>query len=387
MQIRWDESQQQTRRTFAALGEHVGMNGCSGRNNNQFDWDSWMEVSKAGLWKLPISNVHGGVRKTWWDFAAAVEGLASTSQDLGFLLSVIAQSGALYVINAFGSDEQKQWLLPKLLEGQVASTATTEPHGGSDVSRVRTAAHNVGNRLLLSGHKAHITNAPIADIFVILGRIPSLGEKKDITLFVFERSEAEGLETAPAEITLGNRTSPTGDIILSGVPVEEKNALWPRGEGLHLLYRMLQLDRLLYALVAGGFAEHMLDRALSFARTRTTFNRPLAERQLVQDKIVAIKTNMEVSRSLSYTALSRFLDPNDDASVIASVAKLVGTEGLWASAQELLQLHGHAGYMEGPVSQVLADAVATRIAGGTSEMQKLNIFKQLNGSHAREIVA
>lgn len=387
MKTQWTAEQNGIRSKFAALGDGVTANFRAADDPAQFDRISWERVTAAGLWKLPIASTYGGADGTWWEFSAALEGLATTSQDLGFLLSIIAQAGALRVISSHGSEEQKRELLPRLLEGQVASTATTESHGGSDVARVRTAARNAGNRLLLSGQKAHITNAPIAEIFVILGRIPALGAKKDITLFVLERAKARGLETAEAEITLGNRTSPTGDILLKDVVIEPENILGPGGGGLAVLYSMLSLDRLLYALVAGGFAEHMLGMAMEFAGSRRTFGRPLADHQLVQDKIVGIRTNMEIARCLAYTALERMLKGQDDASLICSIAKLVGTEGLWKSSQELLQLHGHAGYMEGPVSQVLKDVVATRIAGGTSEMQKLNIFKQLSRQYGREAVA
>ena len=384
MKTQWNKSQQRIRETFATLGQEVAANARSNSVAAKFDRESWQKISNAGLWRFPVEATYGGSGQSWWEFSAALEGLATTSQDFGFLLSIIAHAGAIRALSTHGTEEQKLCLLPKVLEGQVASTATTEPHGGSDVARVRTAAQTVGNRLLLSGHKAHITNAPIADIFVIFGRIPELGPKKDITLFVFERAEAQGLKTLPAEIMLGNRTSPTGGIVLKDVVIEPDNILGPRGDGLAVLYSMLSLDRLLYALVAAGFAEHMLEKAMTFASGRESFKRPLTDHQLVLTKIVEIKTNMEIARCLAYTALDRMVGGRDDASLLCSIAKLVGTEGLWQSAQEFIQLHGHAGYVEGPVAQVLTDVVATRIAGGTSEMQKLNIFHQLNRLYGRE---
>lgn len=378
MDLVWSMEQKRIRQDFAALGEGVARNAPSAHNSATLDSESWQAISDAGIWRYPIADAHGGAGKTWWEFAAALEGLATTTQDLGFLLSVIAQAGAIHAVNNFGTDRQKGVVLQRLLKGDVAATAATEPHGGSDVARVRTAAHNKGNRLILSGHKAHITNAPIAEILVILGRVPSLGARQDITLFVFERDNTLGLTTSTAESTLGHRSSPTGDIVLKDVTVEPDNILGAAGGGLAMLYDMLLLDRLLYAFVAGGFGEHLLGRAMSFAANRSSFNRPISDHQRVQDKIVEIRTNMEIARCLAYTALDRMLRQDDDAALLSSMAKLVGSEGLWRSAQELLQLHGHAGYVDGPVSRMFADAAATRIAGGTTEMQKLNIFNQLN---------
>lgn len=383
MKTHWDPDQLRLREAFAEVGRGVAERAPANVQAGRFDREGWHDVTRTGLWRLPVSPDDGGLGQGWWAFAAALEGLATTARDFGFLLSVIAHTGAVRIVESCGTPEQKAWLLPRLLDGQVASTATTEPQGGSDVARVRTQARATGNRLLLSGHKAHITNAPIAAIFVILGRIPSLGEKRDLTLFVLERGKASGLSPLAPEMTLGNRTSPTGDIVLTDVPIEPANVLGAPGDGLKLLYGMLALDRLLYALVAGGFTEHMLAASLRFATARRTFNRALADNQLVQDKIVRMKTNMEVARHLAYAALDAMVEGRADAALVCSIAKLVGTEGLWQSAQEFLQLHGHAGYMEGPVAQVFKDVVAARIAGGTSEMQKLNVFKQLDRLYAR----
>jgi len=144
-----------------------------------------------------------------------------------------------------------------------------------------------------------------------------------------------------------------------------------------LLYGMLTLDRLLYALVAGGYLEALVKQALVHAEGRSSFGKPLAENQYIQDKIVLMKVGMEQARLLSYAALDHMLTDHPQALLMGSIAKLVGTEQLWQSAYEFVQLHGHLGYMEGPVSHVLCDTVAARIAGGTSEMQKINIFKQL----------
>ena len=381
MNLHWSSHQEHIRRDFAEIGEGVALNVPAAHESRNFDFESWRRVSEAGLWRLPVSTEYSGAGRTWWEFAAALEGLATTAQDLGFLLSTIAQAGAIQVVSAYGSEKQKRCLLPRLLDGHIAATAATEPQGGSDVARVRTVAEDKGNRLVLSGHKAHITNAPIAKILVILGRVSSLGAKRDITLFVFERERAVGLTTSTAERALGHHTSPTGDIHLKDVTVGPDNVLGSAGVGLTLLYDMLLLDRLLYALVAGGLGEHFLHRALAFATTRSSFHRPLSDHQHVQDKIVRIRTNLEVARALAYVALDRLLRGQQDAALMSSIAKLAGSEGLWSSAQELLQLHGHAGYLEGPVSRMFADAVATRIAGGTSEMQKLNIFNQLVRNH------
>lgn len=376
MQTRWNSDQQAIKSRFAGLGHEVAERAITLRQSGGFDRVSWEAVSAEGLWRLPVATEYGGLGRSWWEFAAGLEGLSCTARDLGFLLSAIAHAGAIRVISEFGTADQKANFLPRLLRGEVASTATTEAQGGSDVARTQTSAESKGNSLYLSGLKTHITNAPIAEIFVILGRIPALGQKKDITLFLLDQSDP-GLKTLSAEVMLGNVTSPTGDIVLEGVLIEDRHILGPAGDGLSILYNMLCLDRLLYGLVASAYAEPLLAEALAFISSKQSFNRPLAEHQYVQDKIVQIKVNMEVTRFVSYAALERMIEGCAEASLLCSIAKLIGTEALWKSAQEFMQLHGHEGYMEGPVAWVLKDVVATRIAGGTSEMQKVNIFNQL----------
>ena len=385
MRTDWTSEQEAIKTTFAGIGEQVALRVAEHRRTGEFDWQGWHAISSAGLWGLPVPSEFGGCGRSWWEFAAGLEGLSSSAQDLGFLLSTIAQAGAIYAVSEYGTEAQKATVLPRLIRGDVASTAATEPHGGSDVAQTRTAAELNGNCLCLSGRKVHITNAPIADIFVILGRIPSLGAKKDITLFLLDRQDV-GLSTTNAEVMLGNRTSPTGDIVLERVPIEDGKILGRPGDGLRALYSMLGLDRPLFGVVASAYAKPLLAQALQFVRSKESFHRPLHEHQYVQDKIVQIKTSMEVTRFVSYAALERMLDDRPDASLLSSIAKLIGTEGLWQSAQEFVQLHGHEGYMDGPISWVARDAIATRIAGGTSEMQKVNIFNRIQALEQEELL-
>ncbi|MEM7168543.1 MAG: acyl-CoA dehydrogenase family protein [Pseudomonadota bacterium] len=376
MQLLWNDQQNKTWNQFAEIGHEVARRAPDLRGPGGLDHAAWRALTDAGLWQLPISRDLGGMGQSWWEFVAGFEGLASTARDLGFLLSVLAHAGALRVVSEAGSDAQKEKFLPRLMRGDVASTAATEVHGGSDVSRVQTAASIAGNELALSGRKTHITNAPIAEIFVIVGRVPSLGAKKDITLFLLDR-QASGLSTGTPEELLGHRTSPTGDIFLDKVPIGEENILGPAGDGLTLLYQMLSFDRTLFGLISGSYARPIVQDALALTASRESFGRPLQEHQYVQDKIVRMKTNMEIARFVSYAALDELLRGRTNAALLSSIAKLVGSEGLCESAQEFLQLQGHAGYMEGEAGWIVRDTLATRIAGGTNEMQKVSIFNQL----------
>jgi isovaleryl-CoA dehydrogenase len=379
MDTTWSQHQLSIRNNFAEFGHRVADRASNSRKERQFDLTSWKELAASGFFKLSVPAEYGGTGATWWDFAAAFEGLSTTSGDLGFLLSIIAHMGAIRIISEKGSEEQKQIYLPRLATGTIAATAATEETGGSDVSRIKTKATEIGSSLTLNGTKKHITNAPIADVFVIVGRLASLPEKRDMTLFIIERSP--GLTTAPAELMFGNETSPTGDILIRDVTLTSRNVIAPAGEGLQQLYSMLTLDRLLYSLVSAGYLEPILSSAIARISGRRSFKQPMHEHQYVQEKVVHIKLAMENSRFLAYAALDRMLKNDPEANLMASAAKYVGCESLWKSAYEFLQLHGHHGYVTEQITNVIKDTIATRIAGGTSEIQKVNIFNQLMSLH------
>ncbi|WP_458127543.1 acyl-CoA dehydrogenase family protein [Pseudomonas sp. Z2-11] len=380
MDTTWNENQASIRADFATFGYRIADRASNSRRERQFDRISWDELASTSFFKLAVPKEYGGTGNGWWDFAAAFEGLSTTAGDLGFLLSIIAHMGAIRIIAEKGSEEQKQTYLPRLAAGKIAATAATEESGGSDVSRIQTKATEKGNELTLEGIKKHITNAPIADIFVIVGRLASLPEKRDMTLFILDRSSS-GLTTAPAEVMFGNETSPTGDILIHNVVIGSKNIITPPGKGLQQLYSMLTLDRLLYSLVSAGYLEPILSSAITRITGRQSFKRPMQEHQYVQEKIVHIKLAMENSRLLAYAALDRMLKNHPEANLMASAAKYVGCESLWTSAYEFLQLHGHYGYVTEEITNVIKDTIATRIAGGTSEIQKVNIFNQLISLH------
>lgn len=382
MHLSRSEHQQMLFDQFATIGARIAFNR---QDDDGFDAAGWREIGHAGLWRLPVPRTYGGDGHSWWEFVAALEGLASTVEDLGFLLSIVAHIGGLRVLMDNGEEDQKRHFLPLLMEGQVASTAITEPGGGSDVARMTvTARPDDGGRLRLHGRKAHITNAPVADVMIVVGRMAGLPEKRDICLYIVER-DAGGIETGAPEDMLGNRTSPTGDIHFDGAAVDPINVLGRPGDGLSVLYNMISLDRLLYGVLAAAYAEPWLRRSMARTTERVAFGRPIKQHQHVQQRLVDMKIRIETSRWLSYAALDALIRGEPQASLLCSAAKLVGTEGLWGTAQDVMLLHGHAGYEAGPIAQLMRDVCGTRIAGGTSDIQKVNIFNQLDKLHSKEV--
>ncbi|MCG7205397.1 acyl-CoA dehydrogenase family protein [Streptomyces arenae] len=343
---------------------------------DRLDRESWQELSDAGLWRLAVPTEWGGDGGTWWDLAAALEGIAAGGRDLGFCLSVVAQAGLVRSLLTYGTDAQKEYWLRRLLSGDVGATALTETTGGSDVTRIRTAARRAADGdYLLTGHKDHITNGPAADVALVLGRIPEAGDR-DITLFMVDL-HAEGVQRGEPENMMGNRTSPTGPIAFTDVRVEPHNIVGEVGAGIEAIYNTISLDRLLYGILAAAYLDPLLDQTLEYALTRNAFKVPIAEHQYVQGRITDAKFAVEATRWVSYGALDHLMRESGEASLMCSVAKYHAGETLKLGTETALRVLGHLGYMEGPYAQALKDALGTVIAGGTAEMQRKNVFNQM----------
>jgi alkylation response protein AidB-like acyl-CoA dehydrogenase len=176
---------------------------------------------------------------------------------------------------------------------------------------------------------------------------------------------------------LGNGSSPTGPISFDGAMLGPGDILGEPGQGLTLTYDTITLDRLLYGVVGSAYIEGLLEETIAFAQRRTAFRQPIADFQYVQRRITNMKLAVETTRWISYAALDRMVGEHRDASMMSSAAKLTGSESLAAAALDAMQIFGHAGYEEGEISRAVRDTLGTLIAGGTSDIQRKNIFTQL----------
>ncbi|GAA4539570.1 acyl-CoA dehydrogenase family protein [Amycolatopsis samaneae] len=381
MDLLWNERQAAAKERYRRFGLEVVAPLSAERDRaGTFNETAWKELAAAGFWRANVPARFGGDGGTLWDLIAGFEGLTLGAQDCGFVLSAIAHAGLVQVLLTHGTDDQRARLLPRLMSGGVGATAATEPTGGSHVAAIGTRAVRTPSGFLLTGRKAHITNAPIADLVLIVARVADIG-KRDITLFVLDAAQ-DGVSLGDSEDLLGQRTSPTGPIELAGATVPDRDVVGPVGEGLTTLYSFLAFDRIMYGIVVAALLESLLPKALDRISTRSSFGVPLAEHELIQDKIVGIKMTIESARALSYSAVDALQRGDESFSALASCAKLTASEGVVNSALELVQLFGHRGYdREFGIERHLRDAVAIRIAGGTSEMQKKNIFKHALSEH------
>ncbi len=387
MRFEWTAEQKDRREHFRDFSSAVIAPGSAERDRDGcFDRQLWKALAQEGFWLAHVPAEYGGDGGDLWDFLAGFEGLALGAGDCGFVLSAIAHAGLIHLLLEHGSSRQRMELISRLISGEIGATAATELSGGSHVTAITTSAVQAKGGYQLSGQKVHITNAPVAGILMIVGRVPQAGAR-DITLFLVESHQA-GVTLGAAENLLGQRTSPTGAIALNKVRVPADRVVGAVGDGLATLYSFLAFDRLMYAVVTAAQLEVIISHALGYATTRRAFGAILAEHELIQDKIVDMKVVMESSRWLAYSAADALARHEASATVLASCAKISASEGLVRAGSEIIQIFGHKGYEIGSgIERYLRDAIAFRIAGGTTEMQKKNIFKHLADAHAGTLAA
>ncbi|WP_062205650.1 acyl-CoA dehydrogenase family protein [Streptomyces sp. NBRC 109706] len=383
MNITWNKRQLELRERFREVATDLVAVGSDARDRDaSFDRELWKELAAADFWRLQVPTGAGGLGKDGWDWLAAMEGLSLGARDLGFLMSVASHSGLIRLLLTAGTPEQQHRWLPGLTSGEVAATGSTEESGGSDIRGLSTrAVPTADGGFVLNGAKAHITNAPVADVVMLAARTDTEPGAFELSLFV-TRTDVDGVGSGPGEDLLGLRTSPTGPIAFRDVRVDADAVIGGVGEGLTRLYNTLAYDRILFGIIVGSSLEAQLEPLVRQLETRHAFGAPLSAQQYMQEKVVSLTMAVEGSRALAYRSFGQLEDQHDGYSLSASVTKLFASTGLVGSGLDLVQAFGHSGYESGSaVERNLRDSVAFKIAAGTDEMQKKNIFNHVRRAY------
>jgi len=275
-----------------------------------------------------------------------------------------------------GTDEIKRQLLPKVKSGDaIAAFAITEPEAGSDVSALQTTAHRDGAGYVLDGIKTFISNAGLADFYTVFAKTDAAKGSKGISAFVVEKHASGFYFEEKIELIAPH---PIGRIRFDGCRVPLSNLLGEEGEGFKIAMRTLDTFRPTVGAAAVGLAWRALDEAISYARRRVQFGRPLAEFQVTQMKLAEMATELEAARLLVYRAAWKKDTEAGRVTLESAMAKLFATEAAQRIIDAAVQIHGGTGVVRGSVVEHLYREVrALRIYEGTSEIQKLVIAGQL----------
>ena len=289
-----------------------------------------------------------------------------------------------HVLLEGGTEEQKARWLPRLASGEeVAAFALTEPEAGSDPAGLSTTARRDGTGWVLDGAKRYITNAPVADVFMVFARTSGPGAAGISAFMVPARTP--GLSVGPKDEKMGQAGAWTADVLLDGVRVDAEALVGGEGgegRGWATAMRCLAHGRLHIAALCVGMAERLVDETVEYARSRRQSGRPIAAFQLVQAMVAESVTDLHAGRAVVLEAALAF-DEGSDRRVAPSVAKYFCSEMVGRVADRAVQVHGGAGYMRGTaVERLYRDARLFRIYEGTSQIQQLIIARNVIGGAA-----
>ena len=281
------------------------------------------------------------------------------------------------LVSAGTAGQQREWL-PRLAGGEVSSFALTEAEAGSDPSGLTTRAVRDGDGYLISGAKRFITNAPLADLFVVFARTdPGARGTRGISVFLVE-ADRDGVRVGPKDRKMGQAGAWTAEVFFEDVAVPAAALIGGQeGAGFAEAMKSLVRGRVHIAAVCVGMAERLLDESVAHARSSRQGGQPIGEFQLVQAMLAEIQTGVLAGRALVLqTALD--YDSGADRRIGPSAAKLYCAEMVGRAADLAVQIHGGLGYMRGvAVERLYRDARLFRIYEGTSEIQKLIIGRAL----------
>ncbi len=284
------------------------------------------------------------------------------------------------IVNYGTPDQRTRWL-PRLAAGQaIASFALTEAEAGSDPSGLTSKAVREGDRYRVTGVKRFITNAPLAEVFVVFARTDPEAKGRHGISALLVPAGAAGVTIGPHDPKMGQAGAWTAEVSFENVEVSTDALIGEEGQGFAIAMASLARGRLHIAALCVGMAERALAEAVEYAKTARQGGRPIGEFQLVQALLAESHAELAAGRAMVHEAAAKY-DSREDRKLGPSSAKLFCTEMLGRVADRAVQVHGGMGYVRGvTVERIYRDARLFRIYEGTSEIQKLVIARQLLGS-------
>jgi acyl-CoA dehydrogenase len=343
---------------------------------SEYPWDIRRLFAEHDLLGLPFPEEYGGTGTGTLMLNIAIEEVARACASSALIL-MIQELGSL-PIALFGSEELKQRFLPRCASGEWSPAfALSEPEAGSDPAAMRTTAVRTddGDEWVINGAKNWITNASVADFYVVFAVTDR--ENRRISAFVVEK-DRPGFSIGKLEHKLGIKGSPTGSPVLEDVRVPQSNLIGEEGHGLRVALATLERTRLGAAAQAVGIAQGATDYANAYAKERIAFGQPINQLQGIQFKLADMETATAASRELLYKACA-MADRNDPGlGKYSSMAKLFASDNAMRVTVEAVQVLGGYGYVtEYPVERMMRDAKITQIYEGTNEIQRVVIARAM----------
>jgi alkylation response protein AidB-like acyl-CoA dehydrogenase len=337
--------------------------------------DVWTKAGEAGMLCCTVPEEYGGLGADYlYDVVVFEELWRSGSSGPGFLIHT--DLVATY-IKSFGTEEQKKQWLPKMVSGEaIGSLGMTEPHAGSDLKAIRTQAVRDGDDYIINGQKVFISNGQTCDVLVLATKTDSSAGAHGVTLFLVDAS-LPGFKRGKNLKKLGMKAQDTSELFFDDLRVPASAMLGGEGEGFKLMMTKLSQERLAQAIRSATVTETVLEWTVDYTSQRNAFNQTIADFQNTQFVLADLKARSVMARVFTDKCIELFMEEKLDP-VDAAMAKMTTSELHCEAVDKCLQLFGGWGYMwEYPIARAYADARIVKIAGGSIEIMKTIIAREL----------
>ena len=331
---------------------------------------------ELGYQMLEVPEEYGGLGLPGETILAMYEEMAWA--DAGFAVTMAASNLALKPILIAGSEEQKQKYCDVVINGGLGAFGLTEPNAGSDPGAGKTTAVKDGDDYILNGRKCFITNAPVADFFIITALTDKSKGLKGMSAFIIDK-DTPGLSTTNHENKMGIRTSITSDVVLEDVRIPASQRLGEEGTGFATAMKTLDLARMFVGGLAVGIAQRALDEGIAYTKTRQQFGRPVAKNQGLQFKMADMAIQIECARQLVAHAHKLYelgLPYGKEAAMAKCYA---GDMAVQVTLDGNQLFGGYGNSREYPVEKLLRDAKIFQIFEGSNEIQRVVIANNILG--------
>lgn len=335
----------------------------------------WLKAGEAGMLCCTVAEEYGGLGLDYlFDVVVYEELWRVGASGPGFLIH--SDLVATY-IQSFGTEEQKREWLPKMVSGEaIGSLGMTEPHAGSDLKAIRTQAVLDGNEYVINGQKVFISNGQICDLLVLATKTDNDAGSKGVTLFLVE-ADREGFVRGKNLEKLGMKAQDTSELFFDNVRLPPSNMLGEEGKGFVHMMTKLPQERLAQAVRSAMVTETVIEWTADYTAERMAFGQSIADFQNTQFVLADLKARSVMARVFTDKCIELFmageLDPVD-----AAMAKMTTSELHCEAVDKCLQLFGGWGYMwEYPIARAYADARIVKIAGGSIEIMKTIIARDM----------
>lgn len=332
------------------------------------------KMGEHGFFGVSFPEKYGGSGMDFWAAVVVAQELANCNVG-GLAMSLYAHTYLpLPLLLTMGSEEQKQnYLVPAIKGEKIAALAITEPGAGSDVAGIRTTAKDLGDHFLVNGSKMFITNGTMADFMVLV--VKTGDEPLNMSLLIFD-TKTPGFSALPLHNKLGMHTSDTGQLFFENCKVPKSALIGHQGQGFYYIMNNFQEERLLAAVTGTFIAEWALEKAKRYAHERNAFGRPIGKFQVIRHKLAEMTVTVEACRSISYRAVTEFIEKGGKAVGIITMAKAFTSEESIKVINDALQIHGGYGYVEDyGVARALRDARLLTVGAGTTQVMHEIISK------------